>query len=1304
MESGHGTNQTQKRLLLIAVVGLSIFCSASALAWNSLTPLTNLVVCPGETARFSTVASGPTPYNFQWYKNGAALSGKTTNSLTISNVVASDAGTYSVVLKGGYKSVTNNATLTVRTLVSVTPLPNLVRFVGGIAVFTPSVSGTGPFTYAWKKNGTLINGQTGSSLILTNLSTTNSGTYSVTASGPCNSATASGSLMVDTCFPSVDVMLVIDRSGSMTGKPYDDARLACSNFVPNLHFTNNGDKCGLASYNASATLDQKLTNSLTVLDGKTSISLGLQTAQSELISTRHNTNALPVIILLSDGLPTAETKSNTLYSATQVKYAGTRIFTVGFGSVDPVLLSQIASSPTDFYYGTNSSQLSSLFTAISTIMCRPPTNIVVIGPSNQTVCAGSPATFSVSASGCDSFTYQWVRNGVRLAGQTNSSFVIPSASTNDAGVYAVEVGSICRNVTNSATLTVNQPVMVVTSPKSLTNCPGTIATFNVSAAGTGLSYQWYKGNTALVGRSTSALSLTNVSAADAGVYGVVVSGMCGNSISNIASLTVTALPIIACVSNKIVQLGTPWTFDLPTANYPIIVVSTVTNTAGHCGKTFAATRTWAAIDECNNSAQCSQTVTVVDSTPPIINCSNTNKTVELGTPWNFDAPTATDNSGTNITIMIVSTVTNTAGHCGNTFAATRTWAAIDECNNSAQCSQTVTVVDTTPPIITCSNTNKSVELGTAWTFDAPTATDNSGTNITIMIVSTVTNTAGHCGNTFAATRTWAAIDECNNSAQCSQTVTVVDTTPPIITCSNTNKSVELGTPWIFDAPTATDNSGTNITIMIVSTVTNTAGHCGGSFDATRTWAAIDECNNSAQCSQTVYISNTNPITILTPPAPQTNCFGTIANFNIVAQGTGLTYSWLHNGTVLGTNSTLSVDTSVAGEGLYTVIVTDLCNDAVTNSAMLVVKATTTISPLSGALKNLGDGVIFTTTVSGAGPFTYVWKKNGGIIAGATTGGLSLTNLTFADDADYAVEVTGSCNTAVQAAHLTVNHPPTVSIISPTNGSVFIAPATFTLAANAQDVDGVVTNITFFQAVTNKLGETTNTLPGLIFLTNQPIGSYTFTALAIDDLGARGTSAPVSVSVIGEPPLVVLSAIHLNPQTGLFEQNVRVLNPTYNSFYAVRVTIGNLTNGTVVYNPSGFTNGIAYVQSHGPVPAGSYVDFVIEYYIPSRIIPAPGLHAQLVPVNNAIGGLTVGFPQHIDRGLWLPNKTYLVEFLTISNRIYSVQYSSDLTTWRDAQPAIVGNGTRIQWIDNGQPKTETLPAAQTSRFYRVVLLP
>src|SRR5205085_1683465 len=258
-------------------------------------------------------------------------------------------------------------------------------------------------------------------------------------------------------------------------------------------------------------------------------------------------------------------------------------------------------------------------------------------------------------------------------------------------------------------------------------------------------------------------------------------------------------PTITCVPNKSVECTSTWTFDAPTATdtcgtVTVTILGTVTNLTGHCGNTFAATRTWRATDACGNTAECSQTVTVEDHTPPTLTCVP-NKTVECTSNWTFDAPTASDSCG-DVTMTLLNTVTNLTGHCGNTFDATRTWRATDACGNTADCSQTVTVLDKTPPTITCV-ANKTVECASTWTFDAPTASDTCG-NVTITIVGTVTNLTGHCGNTFAATRTWRATDACGNTAECSQTVTVEDHTPPTITCVP-NKSVECASTWTFDA-------------------------------------------------------------------------------------------------------------------------------------------------------------------------------------------------------------------------------------------------------------------------------------------------------------------------------------------------------------------------------------------------------------------------------------------------------------------------------------------------------------------------
>src|SRR5207237_6026867 len=150
---------------------------------------------------------------------------------------------------------------------------------------------------------------------------------------------------------------------------------------------------------------------------------------------------------------------------------------------------------------------------------------------------------------------------------------------------------------------------------------------------------------------------------------------------------------------------------------------------------------------------------------------------------------------------------------------TRTGRATDTCTNSSTCSQTITVVDTTAPQITCGS-NQVVECGTTWAFAQPTVSDVcDGTNVSLT-VTTTTNRTGFCGNTFSATRTWRATDQCTNSSTCSQTITVVDTTAPTIACSP-NQTIEYSATWSFSVQAVFDVcDGTNVA-LVVTTTTNT---------------------------------------------------------------------------------------------------------------------------------------------------------------------------------------------------------------------------------------------------------------------------------------------------------------------------------------------------------------------------------------------------------------------------------------------------------------------------------------------------
>jgi len=64
----------------------------------------------------------------------------------------------------------------------------------------------------------------------------------------------------------------------------------------------------------------------------------------------------------------------------------------------------------------------------------------------------------------------------------------------------------------------------------------------------------------------------------------------------------------------------------------------------------------------------------------------------------------------------------------------------------------------------------------------------------------------------------------------------------------------------------------------------------------------------------------------------------------------------------------------------------------------------------------------------------------------------------------------------------------------------------------------------------------------------------------------------------------------------------------------------------------------------------------------------------------------------------------MQFDTLQNRVYSVQYSSDLVNWKTVVQSVIGTGAIVQWLDYGAPQTDSAPSSVDKRFYQVILLP
>ena len=94
---------------------------------------------------------------------------------------------------------------------------------------------------------------------------------------------------------------------------------------------------------------------------------------------------------------------------------------------------------------------------------------ISVHPANQTVSAGSSATFTVQASGAPPLSFRWQRNGADIPGATASSFTLQSAQLSDDGaLFRCVVSNAFGSATsNEARLTVvaNQtPTATITQP------------------------------------------------------------------------------------------------------------------------------------------------------------------------------------------------------------------------------------------------------------------------------------------------------------------------------------------------------------------------------------------------------------------------------------------------------------------------------------------------------------------------------------------------------------------------------------------------------------------------------------------------------------------------------------------------------------------------------------------------------------------------------------------------------------------------------------------------------------------------
>ncbi|MDO4763927.1 MAG: T9SS type A sorting domain-containing protein, partial [Flavobacteriaceae bacterium] len=180
---------------------------------------------------------------------------------------------------------------------------------------------------------------------------------------------------------------------------------------------------------------------------------------------------------------------------------------------------------------------------------------------------------------------------------------------------------------------------------------------------------------------------------------------------------------------------------------------------------------------------------------------------------------------------------------------TYTWTATDECGNSTEHTQKITIVPAPKIAFTNLPTDQNVSCGNIPESVKTLETTGGCSELTWDFEET--KTQGNCPNSYTLQRVWTARDTCGDSQTHRQNIVVSDTeSPSFVEVLPIDITINQGDaiPPMANL-TARDNCSANVDIH----TSRTESEENGNQTITYTWTATDECGNSTQHTQRITI-------------------------------------------------------------------------------------------------------------------------------------------------------------------------------------------------------------------------------------------------------------------------------------------------------------------------------------------------------------------------------------------------------------------------------------------------------------------
>lgn len=521
-------------------------CDVEACTTPVLPSLENQALCVGENAaawnatQTAVLASGEA-VTYQW-KRGSTVLDETGATLSLTNVKAADAGTYTVtatVSADGKSSASasTTATLTVNVAPAVPTISSsLSTIYPGNEVTLTATCATVGVTYQWYtcdedgSNESAIGGATNATYTIASAPAADTYYYKVRVNdGKGNTCSTTDS--------EVHTMTVSAPSECTTHYWFYNIANATKAGKSNDATFFSGVTTGTSnsgSYNLNVDgKDFEVTSRLSA--GAYSVSFTIQESSTGTldITAKANGSGYPLVITrTSDGEVMTITTSTTFasYRLTDIE-PGTWTITSGAGK--------------NWYYG-----------AMAVTVCQESSctdAVPTAAADNASICVGGNVTLTASGATAGA-TYQWYKGTDAILGATNATYTISTAVVDDAGVYHVVATKDCERESNTVTISVlTAPVFGEYDKTESVMVSQRLFINDVEATGA-TSYAWYKSADATFNIETDTKvgeekNLTLDADAEGTFYlFCVATNSCGSTTSGAITVTVTPFKDEECAA------------------------------------------------------------------------------------------------------------------------------------------------------------------------------------------------------------------------------------------------------------------------------------------------------------------------------------------------------------------------------------------------------------------------------------------------------------------------------------------------------------------------------------------------------------------------------------------------------------------------------------------------------------------------------------------------------------------------------------------------------------------------------------